>query len=539
MSRRLTAIHCAAVQEQIPTTSTGETIPTVLVAEKLGEAGLKILEGVASCECSYGLTESELKEKVAHCDGLIIRSGTQVTREVFEASKGRLKVVGRAGVGVDNVDLTAATEAGCLVVNAPTANTVAAAEHGIALLCSMARNIPSADASMKEGKWLRTEHIGTSLVGKTLAVMGFGKVGSEVARRARGLGMEVIAHDPYASDEKARAIGVKLVHFKEALANADFFSLHMPLTPSTKKMFDKDTFMQMKPGARIVNVARGGVIDDEALIEALDEGIVAQAALDVFESEPPSPDHPLIKHPKARNLGGLVPTAVNAPMVPPEVLKELKPYIGLAEGLGKSAIQLVADTGFTDISLCYSSPRGDDLDTRLLRANVIKGLLEQVSESIVNMVNADLLAENRGLRISEITVKSEGKEVLSSMSISVKTSASRFSGALDKYNRLYLEGAVKYGMPHLTKLGSFDVDLSLEGSIMLVRQIDQPGIVAACATILSEAGVNVNFMTVCRRGNPGEEAIMAIGVDNEPDPIMLRKIPEVKGVMEFAMFKEI
>lgn len=243
-----------------------------MIAEKLDDAGLKLLSEVANCDCSYGLTESELKQKVAECDGLIIRSGTHVTRAIFEASKGRLKVVGRAGVGVDNVDLAAATEAGCLVVNAPTANTVAAAEHGIALLCSMARNIPSADASMKSGKWLRAEHVGTSLVGKTLAVMGFGKVGSEVARKAKGLGMEVVAHDPYASDEKARAIGVKLVHFNEALSSADFFSLHMPLTPSTKKMFDKETFKKMKKGARIVNVARGGVIDDEALIEALDEG---------------------------------------------------------------------------------------------------------------------------------------------------------------------------------------------------------------------------------------------------------------------------
>jgi len=540
-------------------------MPTVLITEKLSDAGLKILSQVANVDCSYDLSTEELMEKASQSDAMIIRSATNVTREIFEAANGRLKVVGRAGVGVDNVDLSAATEAGCLVVNAPTANTVAAAEHGIALLCSMARNIPSADVSMKQGKWDRSEFVGTSLAGKTLAVMGFGKVGSEVARKAKGLGMEVLAHDPYASDEKARAIGTKLVHFDEAMRHADFLTLHMPLTPSTKKMFDAPTFAKMKPGVRIVNVARGGVIDDKALKDALDKGIVAQAALDVFESEPPSPDNPLINHPKvictphlgastseaqegvaieiveavaAALKGELVSTAVNAPMVPPEIQKELSPFVKLAEGLGKAAIQLIADSGFTDISLCYSSPRGDDLDTRLLRANVIKGILEQCCETKVNMVNADLLAENRGLRISEITVKSEGRDVLSSMSISLKASETKFSGALDKYNRLYMEGAVKYGSPHLTKVGSFDVDLALDGSILLVRQIDQPGIIAECAALLSEAAINVSFMTVCRRGDKGEEAIMAIGIDEEPPREVLSQFPLIKGVKEFAVFKE-
>ncbi|KAL9672611.1 hypothetical protein QQ045_028863 [Rhodiola kirilowii] len=253
--------------------------PTVLVAEKLGEAGIKLLKDFANVDCSYNLTPEELCAKIALCDALIVRSATKVGREVFESSGGRLKVVGRAGVGIDNVDLSAATEHGCLVVNAPTANTVAAAEHGIALLAGMARNVAQADASIKAGKWERNKYVGVSLVGKTLAVMGFGKVGSEVARRAKGLGMQVIAHDPYASADRARAVGVELVSFEEAIATADFISLHMPLTPTTSKMLNDDTFAKMKRGVRIINVARGGVIDEDALVKALDAGIVAQVQI--------------------------------------------------------------------------------------------------------------------------------------------------------------------------------------------------------------------------------------------------------------------
>lgn len=320
--------------------------PTILVAEKLGDEGLKLLKQFSNVDCSYNLSLEELCTKISLCDALIVRSGTKVSREVFEASAGRLKVVGRAGVGIDNVDLAAATEHGCLVVNAPTANTVAAAEHGIALLTAMARNIAQADASIKAGKWERSKYVGVSLVGKTLAVMGFGKVGSEVSRRAKGLGMHVIAHDPYAPADRARAIGVQLVSFEEAIVSADFVSLHMPLTASTAKILNDETFAKMKKGVRIVNVARGAVIDEEALVRALDAGIVAQAALDVFTEEPPPRGSRLVQHENVTaspHLGAstmeaqegvaieiaeavlgalkgeLAATAVNAPMVPAQV----------------------------------------------------------------------------------------------------------------------------------------------------------------------------------------------------------------------------
>ncbi|GBF97167.1 D-3-phosphoglycerate dehydrogenase, chloroplastic-like [Raphidocelis subcapitata] len=508
--------------------------PVVLITEKLGDPGIDMLKESAEVVVALNLTPEQLNEKIKGVDALIVRSATKVSRAVFEAANGGLKVVGRAGVGVDNVDLGAATEYGCLVVNAPTANTVAAAEHGIALICSLARNVAQADASMRAGKWERGKYVGVSLVDKTLAIMGFGKVGSEVARRAKGLGMTVIAHDPYASEDKARALGVQLVSFDDALAKSDFFSLHMPMTPGTKKMFNDAAFAKMKKGARIVNVARGGVIDDDALARALDDGTVAAAALDVFEEEPPKVVEAVVE----ALAGKLSANAVNAPMVAPEVLRELQPYVVLAEGLGKAAVQLVADAGFTDIAVTYNSPRGDDLDTRLLRAMVIKGILEQITTSTVNLVNADLLAKGRGLRISEVTIRSEGADALTSMAVSLGAAKSTFSAAVDeKSGRIYVEGTVRAGRPYITKIGGVDVELSVEGSVLLCRQRDQPGIVGTIGMLLAKDNVNINFMTVCRTGR-NQEAVMAIGVDNDPSEDALKEIAAVKGLVEVSMFKE-
>jgi len=543
----------------------GPTKPTVLVSEKLGQAGIDLLSQYATVDTSYNLTPDQLAAKISLCDALIVRSATKVTRQVFEAAKGRLKVVGRAGVGIDNVDLAAATEYGCLVVNAPTANTVAAAEHGIALLCAMARNVSQADASIKSGKWDRNTYVGTSLVGKTLAVVGFGKVGSEVARRGKGLGMNVVAYDPYASAEKAAALGVQLVSFEDALKQGDFFSLHMPLTPSTKNLFNDATFAKTKKGCRIINVARGGVIDEDALLRALKSGQVAQAALDVFAEEPPKFEgNELIKHPNVictphlgastteaqegvaievveavvdALMGKLSPNAVNAPMVPAEILKELQPYISLAEGLGKAAVSLVNETGFTDVNITYSSPRGDDLDTRLLRAMVVKGILEEYTTAKVNLVNADLLAKNRGIKISEVTVRSEGSDVLSGLSVSLGTGSSKFSAAVDKTGRIYVEGEVRNGAPFITKIGNFDVELSVQGFVLLTRQVDQPGIVAGVSSVLAKEDINISFMTVGRTGK-NKEAIMAIGIDQEPSEATLAAVNSVKGIIEATVFRE-
>ncbi|CAJ1970683.1 unnamed protein product [Sphenostylis stenocarpa] len=541
--------------------------PTILVSEKLGEAGLKVLRGFGHVECAYELSQEELCSKISCCDALIVRSGTKVTREVFEAGKGRLKVVGRAGVGIDNVDLQAATEFGCLVVNAPTANTIAAAEHGIALLAAMARNIAQADASTKAGKWQRSKYVGVSMVGKTLAVMGFGKVGSEVARRAKGLGMHVIAHDPYAPADRARAIGVDLVSFDQAIATADFISLHMPLTPTTNKVFNDDTFSKMKKGVRIVNVARGGVIDEDALVRALDSGIVAQAALDVFTEEPPSKGSKLVQHENVTvtpHLGAstkeaqegvaieiaeavlgalkgeLSATAVNAPMVAPEVLSELAPYVVLAEKLGRLAVQLVSGgSGIKSVKVVYRSARGpDDLDTRLLRAMVTKGLIEPISNTIVNLVNADYIAKQKGLRISEerVVVDSSPELPVDSIQVQISSVDSKFASAVSEGGHISIDGKVKFGEPHLTCVGSFDVDVSLEGNLILCRQVDQPGMIGRVGNILGEQNVNVSFMSVGRTSRR-KKAIMAIGVDEEPNKEALDNIGAVPAIEEFVFLK--
>eukprot|EP00250_Pteridium_aquilinum_P011799 c20312_g1_i1 orf=269-2146(+) len=568
LSPIIAAVSTKAPPSPSATSSSTEVLalPTVLVAEKLGEGGLELLRKVANVDCSYNLTPEELCAKISLCDALIVRSGTKVTREVFEASKGRLKVVGRAGVGIDNVDLQAATEFGCLVVNAPTANTIAAAEHGIALMAAMARNISQASASLKAGKWLRNKYTGVSLVGKTLAVMGFGKVGSEVARRAKGLGMHVVAHDPYASADRAHAIGVNLVSFDEALARADFISLHMPLTPATNKVFNAQSFAKVKKGVRIINVARGGVIDEEALVQALDSGIVAQAALDVFTEEPPKPDNKLVSHENvivtphlgastveaqegvaveiAEAVAGalqgeLAATAVNAPMMPQEVLAELAPYVSLAERLGRLAIQLVAGSGVKNVKVSYTSARADDdLDTRLLRAMITKGLIEPISSAYINLVNADYVAKQRGLKITEERQLSDGSPDVALEKIEVKIAhvESKFATAICDTGEIAVEGKVKDGIPYLSKVGSFDVDISLEGSVILCRQVDQPGMIGGVGNVLGEENVNISFMSVGRTA-PRKRAVMAIGVDDEPSKVALQRIGSIPAVEELVYLK--
>ena len=434
----------------------------------------------------------------------------------------------------------------------------------------------------QNGEWKRTKYVGTSLVDKTLAVIGFGKarrrraapacaprsadapprepqVGSEVARRAKGLGMKVVAYDPYAPAERVRAVGAELVSFEDALATGDFFSLHMPLTSSTQNLFNKATFAKMKKGAFIINVARGGVIEDAALVEALDNGTVKGAALDVFEVEPPAADHPLVKRPdvvctphlgastqEAQEAvaveiaeavvgalkGELSATAVNAPMVSPEVLSELAPYVSLTEKLGRIAVQLVSGSaGIKDIKVTYASGRSDDLDTRLLRAMIVKGLVEPVSDSIVNIVNADYTAKQRGLLITEETIPSGRGEVLSSVALQLANTETRFSSSRDAQGSIAVEGCVRYGVPYLTRVGNFQVDISLEGPVLFCRQQDQPGMIGAVGTLLAKENCNISFMSVARQG-PRTTAIMAIGVDEPPSPELLAAISRVPAIEE-------
>ncbi|KAG5251226.1 D-3-phosphoglycerate dehydrogenase [Salix suchowensis] len=524
-----------------------------------------LLKTFSNVDCSHNLSPEELCTKISLCDALIVRSGTKVTREVFERSGGRLKVGGRAGVGVDNVDLSAATEHGCFVVNAPTANTIAAAEHGIDLPTAMARNIAQADVSMKAGKWQRSKYVGVSLVGKTLAVMGFGKVGSEVARRAKGLGMHVIAHDPYAPADRARAIGVDLLTFEEAISIADFISLHMPLTPATSRIFSDQAFSQMKKGVRIVNVARGGVIDEEALVRALDSGLFAQVLV-FFTIRPPPKDSRLVLHVNVTvtpHLGAstaeaqegvaievaeavvgalkgeLAATAVNAPMVPAEVLTELALFVTLSEKLGRLGVQLAGGgNGVQSVKVTYASARGpDDLDTWMLRAMITKGLIEPISSVFINLVNADFTAKQRGLRITEDHILLDGSPENPLELIQVIANVeSKFATAISDSGEIKVEGRVKDRKPHLTMIGSFGVDASMEGNLILCRQVDQPGIIGSVGNIFGEENVNVSFMSVGRI-TPRKQAVMTIGVDEEPRKEALKMIGEIPAVEEFVFLK--
>ncbi|KAG5523643.1 hypothetical protein RHGRI_035437 [Rhododendron griersonianum] len=518
------------------------TKPTILVSEKLGEGGLDLLRSFADVECLYGMSPEQLCKEISRFDALIVRSGTKVSRKVFQAANGRLKVVGRAGVGIDNVDLQAATELGCLVVNAPTANTIAAAEHAIALLASMARNVAQSDASVKSGKWQRTKYIGVSLVGKTLAIMGFGKVGSEVARRAKGLGMHVISHDPYAPADRARAIGVDLVSFDDAISTADFISLHMPLTPTTSKVFNDDTFAKMKKGARIINVARGGVIDEDALVRALESGVVSQAALDVFSEEPPPSDSKLLQFENVTltpHLGASTKEAQEGVAV--EIAEAVVGALrGELSATAVNAPMLVAGgDGIKSVKVVYRSARDpDDLDTRLLRAMIIKGIIEPISDSFVNLVNADFTAKQKGLRISEerVVVDSSPENPIDSIQVLISNTESKFASAESEHGNVSIEGRVKYGIPHLTQVGSFSVDVSLEGNLILCCQVDQPGMIGRVGNILGEQNYNVSFMSVGRTVKR-TKAIMAIGVDEVPDKNTLKKIGEVPAIEEFVFLK--
>nr|KYP50416.1 hypothetical protein KK1_027782 [Cajanus cajan] len=431
----------------------------------------------------------------------------------------------------------------------------------------MARNVAMADASIKAGKWQRNKYVGVSMVGKTLAIIGFGKVGSQVARRAKALGMNVVVHDPYASADRVHAIGVHLLSFDEAISSADFISLHMPLTPSTKKILNHTTFAKMKKGVRIINVARGGVIHEDDLVKALDDGIVAQAALDVFTEEPPPKDSKLVQHEKVTvtpHLGAstkeaqegvaieiaeavvkalkgeLSATAVNAPAVSPQVVLELGPYVVLAEKLGRVAVQLVSGgSGIKNVKLVYRSGRGaDDLDTRLVRAMITKGITEPISGKAINFVNADFIAKEKGLHISEerIVVDSSPEHPLDSIQLEISNVESKFASAESEGGDISIVGKVKYGTPHLTCVGSFDVDVSLEGNLILYRQLDQPGMIGLVGSILGQHNVNVSFMSVGRTSRR-KVAVVAIGVDEEPNKEALHDIGALPSIQEFVFLK--
>mmetsp|Transcript_11207 Transcript_11207/g.30160 ORF Transcript_11207/g.30160 Transcript_11207/m.30160 type:complete len:544 (+) Transcript_11207:22-1653(+) len=514
----------------------------VLVPEKLSPEGLAILQAAHEVVVDLTLDAAGLLREIGKYDALIVRSGTKVTREVLEAGA-KLKVVGRAGVGVDNIDLPAASERGIMVVNAPTGNCLAAAEHAVALMCAMSRHIPAADASMKRGEWARSKYVGVSLAHKTLSVIGFGRIGREVAKRAKGLGMTVVAYDPFVSKEAGAAVGVEVMGLEDALAAGDFVTLHLPLLDSTKNLLDAGKLAHMKRGARIVNAARGGIIDEDALLEALTNGQLAGAALDCFSNEPTN-KHPdsvsmrLAAHPAVIATphlgasteeaqydvaieiseavvvalgGGMASTLVNAPAMQESVLKRLQPRANLAERLPRLSLALRRESKALmkeEVTLEYHM-RDQSEDTRMIKAFAIKGLLQESSEVPINIVNAESMAARHGLGLRELRV-SVGQDDDQFISVSISGEPS-------------IRGRTLGGMPHVTNIGSFETDLKLEGILVMYQQRDRPGQLGRAGMLLGEANVNISNMTIARN-DPGEKAMVLLGVDSIPDADTLAKL---------------
>lgn len=503
----------------------------------LREAGLEVTT-------SGKMEEEELKEAIRDCEALIVRSGTRVTAAAINAAK-KLKIIARAGVGTDNIDVAAATERGIVVVNAPEGNTIAAAEHTIAMMLALARNIPQASAALKQGRWEKKKFVGVELRGKTLGIIGLGKIGREVARRARGLEMKVVAFDPYVDSEQAARLEVELVPLETLLAGADFVTVHLPLTKDTRHLLDREKLGLMKQGARVLNVARGGIIDEGALYEALKAGHLAGAALDVFEEEPLG-QSPLLElenvivtpHLGASTReaqvavavevagdvirclqGEPVLNAVNIPVVRGHLAEVLHPYLQLAEKLGSFLSQLMESPILT-AEICFNGELAG-YDLAPLTSSFLKGLLRPLLAEAVNYVNAPLVAKKRGIRIRE--KKSPEMEYFANL-ISVQVQGRRESHCL--------AGTVNQaGEPRLVNLDGYSVDTIPTGHLLVIPHLDRPRIIGPVALAIGDHGVNIAAMQVGRRERGGQ-AVMLISVDSEVPRAALDAIRQVDGVLD-------
>ena len=537
-----TQMALATLQENTKTMN--EPRPRILVADPVAPEGIAMLRAAGDVDVRTGMSVDELIACIGDYEALVVRSETKVTRPALEAAK-NMVVVGRAGVGVDNIDLDAATERGVIVVNAPQGNTIAAAEHTIALLMALSRHVAAADASMRAGKWDRKAFIGTEVRGKSLGVVGLGKIGSEVARRGVGMEMRVLAFDPFVPDERARAIGVESVDFDRLIAESDFITVHPPLTATTNGMIGAEQIAKMKDGVRLINVARGGIIDEAALAAAVKSGKVAGAAIDVFTDEPIKPDNPLLGEPRiitTPHLGASTAEAqervaldvaeqiveilagkparyaVNAPMLGAETLKVVGPYMGVAEIIGSIATQLVTGKLQT-IEIDYFGEIAEH-DVTPLRASVIRGLLKPISVENVNIVNASLIAQTRGWNIDE-RLRSSHEVFVNLVHVKVGTSESEVT----------VGGTVEHGVPHIVLLNGLDVDIVPEGDAFLLAcdNEDRPGMIGKVGTLLGGFDINIRSMQVGRRGRR-ERALMLIGIDEQPTEEQLEQVEAIDGI---------
>ena len=520
-------------------------MPKVLVSDSLAPQGLEIFERAGGIQVDYqpGIGAAELERAIASADALVIRSDTKVTADVIAAAPD-LKVIGRAGTGVDNVDVAAATARGIAVMNTPGGNNITTAEHSVALLVALARHIPQATASMKAGKWEKKKFVGLELFNRTLGIVGIGRIGRIVADRARGLGMKVIGHDPYlGAGANTSLADVELVSFEGLLERADAISVHVPRTKDTVGLLGREALERVKPGLLLVNAARGGIVDEEALLEALNAGRVAGAALDVFVEEPPPADHPLVKHERVictPHLGAsteqaqvnvavavaeqvrdyllhdIIGNAVNVPSISREILGEVRPYLALAEKLGRFQGQLCPGS-IDQIDIEYSGEAAA-LNVAPITVAVLKGLLESMSDQ-VNMVNAPVLAQERGIKVIESKVN-RTSDFASAITTRVK-------GCLDRL----IEGAIFHGgQPRIVRVDDFMLEAIPEGPTLLIHNHDRPGVVGQVGVLLGEAGVNISRMQLALVRERGE-ACMLVNVDSDPGDAAMERLRDLEHMI--------
>ncbi len=513
--------------------------PKVLVSDPISQTGVDALAEGGHLDVTFqpGLPHDELLKIIPDYAALVGRSQTKVGADVIAAAK-NLKAVGRAGVGVDNVDVDAATRRGIVVMNTPGGNTVSTAEHAFSLLVSVARKIPQADASVKSGQWDRTSFQGVVLNGKTLAILGMGRIGTEVAKRALAFGMRVLAYDPYLSEARAKTLQVELVeNLEDALPHADFVTMHMPLTDETKHMLNAARLAKLKKGARIVNCARGGLIDEQALADALASGHVAGAAIDVFEQEPPAAENPLRHAPnvvftphlgastaeaqesvgieiahaiRAALLDGTINNAVNAPSVDAKTLAMLGPYLRLGESLGRFVSQ-IAPKRCGVLRVVYSG-KARDLDTTPITRSVLKGFLTQISGNEVNEINAPGLAQNLGLQVVESRV-SDSAEFSDLIEVIAEDSGSKASAA----------GTFFGPKPRVVVVNGRHIEAQPEGVLLLLENKDRPGIVGHIGTLLGKHRVNIASMSL-GRDQAGGMALTVLNLDSAPDERVMEEL---------------
>jgi len=514
----------------------------VLVADPISNAGIDILRSCAQVDVKTGLKPDEIIAIIGDYEALVVRSQTQVSAEVVEAGK-KLQVIARAGVGVDNIDVEEATRLGIVVVNAPSGNTVSAAEHTIALMLSLARHIPQANAVLKSRVWRRSDFMGTEVKGKTLGIIGLGNVGSEVARRALGLEMKLIAYDPFISVDHARNLQVELVPLKQLLKESDFITLHIPLTKSTKGLIGAKELALVKPTVRIINTARGGLIDEEALVKAINEDKVAGAAIDVFTKEPCT-ESVLFESDKiivTPHLGAstteaqvLAATevaeqvvdifkgqparyAVNAPFISAEAIPVLTPFMKAASTVGRLISQL-AEGQMNAIEIRYEGEIAN-YDTNALKAAVLGGLLEEISEERVNLVNANLVATRRGLAVIE------QKEVTCENYASLITVSATTSAGVTT-----IAGTVMRRESHIVRVNNYWISIvPAEGYFLFLDHLERPGLMGAVGKITGDAGINISSMNVSRL-KPRGQALAVLALDEPLPEEQRQQILSIPGI---------